>query len=93
VKLADQYFVYIVECRDGTYYTGYTHNIRARLKQHNSGKGGHYTSGRYPVTLAYIELCDSKRAAMRREYEIKKLKRHGREKLIQSAAKPEGLKK
>ncbi|HEX9609099.1 MAG TPA: GIY-YIG nuclease family protein [Candidatus Paceibacterota bacterium] len=81
------YVVYIVECNDGTYYTGYTNNIQKRLEEHNSGNGARYTSGRYPVLLMYSETCDSQGAALRREWEIKKLSRRKKEMLIKKGNK------
>ena len=75
-------YVYIVECRDGTYYTGWTTDPQERLKTHNSGKGAKYTRSRLPVRLVYLEACSSKEEAMKREYAIKHLRREQKEKLI-----------
>lgn len=63
--------VYILECGDGSLYTGYTNNIDRRLKQHQSGKGSKYTRARLPVTLVYLEYFISKEEAMKREWYIK----------------------
>jgi putative endonuclease len=68
-------FVYILRCADGTLYTGYTVDLDRRLKQHRNGNGGRYTHTRTPVELVYFERCDSRREAMRRELEIKRLPR------------------
>ncbi len=76
------YHVYILECRDGTLYTGWTANIEKRLKKHNSGKGAKYTRTRYPVILKYLENLASKREAMQRECYIKKLTREEKLELI-----------
>lgn len=76
------YYVYIVECSDGTYYTGYTNNIEERVKKHNQGKAARYTRGRVPVTLQYSESFSSRSRAMRREYEIKQLSRKEKELLL-----------
>lgn len=76
------YFVYIVKCRDETYYTGYTNNIEKRLKAHNEGKGAKYTRSRGPVELVYWESYEEKGDALSREYAIKKLTRKQKEKLI-----------
>jgi len=69
------FFVYLLECRDKTYYCGYTTDIKARLAMHNSGKGAKYTRGRLPVKLVYFERKKSKGAAMKREAEIKRMRR------------------
>ena len=69
-------YVYILKCRDGTLYTGYTNNLGKRLKAHNSEKGAKYTKGRTPVRLVYFEK------ALHREYIIKKMKRKKKLELI-----------
>ncbi|MCR4788661.1 MAG: GIY-YIG nuclease family protein [Lachnospiraceae bacterium] len=66
-----EYFVYILECIDGSLYTGYTNNLERRLKAHNDGKGARYTKARLPVRLLYSEAYDSKKEAMSREWHIK----------------------
>jgi putative endonuclease len=66
-------FCYIVECADGTYYTGWTTDPQRRELQHNRGRGAHYTSLRRPVKLVYIEPQPDRPSAMRRELQIKKL--------------------
>ncbi len=68
-------YVYIVECKDTTLYTGWTTDIQRRIKEHNEGKGAKYTRCRYPVVLKYYEEFDNKQEAMKREYEIKQLTR------------------
>ncbi|MGR6836895.1 GIY-YIG nuclease family protein [Syntrophomonas erecta] len=75
-------WVYIVECADGTYYTGYTENVENRLAVHNAGKASRYTRGRVPVKLVYMEQTATKSQALRREAEIKKMKRQQKQKLI-----------
>ncbi|MEG0014152.1 MAG: GIY-YIG nuclease family protein [Cellulosilyticaceae bacterium] len=77
------YYTYIVECKDKTYYTGYTCNIEKRIKAHNEGKGAKYTRCRVPVHLVYIEESQTKSEAMKREYAIKQLSRKQKEILIQ----------
>lgn len=69
------WYLYIVECRDGTLYTGITDDIPRRMEQHNSGKGSKYTRGRGPVQLRYQETCASHSDALRREIQIKGLSR------------------
>ncbi len=76
-------YTYIVECSDGTYYTGWTNNLEKRMKAHNSGKGCKYTHARYPVKLVYYEEFDIKQEAQKREFAIKKLSRKQKEELIQ----------
>ena len=77
------YYVYIVECSDGTYYCGYTNNLDSRIKGHNFLKtGARYTKSRRPVKLKYSEKLQSKTLAMRREIEIKKLTRKEKEALV-----------
>lgn len=78
-----QWCVYILECRDGTLYTGITDDLQRRLKAHESGKGAKYTRGRGPLTLRYQESCEDHSAALRREWQIKHLKRCDKIKLIQ----------
>ena len=75
-------YTYILECKDGSYYTGWTNNLEKRLKEHNEGKGAKYTKARKPVRLLYFEEFDSKEDAMKREYAIKQMKRKEKEKLI-----------
>ena len=77
-------YTYILECKDGTYYTGWTNQLEKRIKEHNEGKGAKYTKARRPVTLIYYEVFDSKSEAMKREYEIKQMSRSEKSKLIQT---------
>lgn len=77
-------YVYIVECSDGTFYTGWTNNLERRIEQHSNGTGAKYTRGRGPVKLVYYEEFDEKRDAMKREYEIKQYSRNDKLKLINS---------
>ena len=58
--------VYILQCRDGTLYTGITDNLPRRLAAHNGGKGAKYTRGRGPVVLVHQESCPDRSAALRR---------------------------
>ena len=67
-------FMYVLECADGTLYTGYTTNVERRLTTHNAGKGAKYTRARLPVTLLYQEEFPSKQEAMRAEALFKKRK-------------------
>ena len=67
------FYVYILLCMDGSFYTGYTKDLDARTKQHESGKGARYTKSHRPQRIAYVEMLDSRGKAMKREREIKKL--------------------
>ncbi len=82
------HWVYVLRCSDGSLYTGYTTDPTRRLAQHNAGRGSKYTRGRIPMTLAYTEEFRSKGAALKREYEIKRLSRSGKEALFSSAPEP-----
>ena len=81
-------FVYMVECCDSTYYTGWTNDVAARVVAHNAGCGARYTRGRGPVRLVYLEECPDKSTAQRREREIKQLSRQGKQRLIQGWSSP-----
>ena len=74
--------LYIVNCADGSLYTGITNNLERRLKQHNSGKGAWYTSFKRPVRLAYKKKCKDKSQALKREIAIKKLPREEKLRLV-----------
>ncbi len=75
-------YTYILECKDGTYYTGWTNNLDKRLKDHNDGKGAKYTKARIPVALIYYEEFQTKEEAMSREYAIKRMTRSEKSKLV-----------
>ena len=64
-----------MECKDQSLYTGITNNLQKRIIAHNSGKGAKYTKARLPVKLVYKESYKTKGASLKREFEIKKLKR------------------
>ena len=66
-------YTYMLLCADGSFYTGWTSDLQARLQSHNSGHGSKYTRSRLPVRLVYWEEYAEKNAAMRREAAIKKL--------------------
>ena len=76
-------YCYILECVDGTYYTGWTTDPERRVKQHNKGIGARYTKTRRPVRLVYLEEQQNRTDAMRRELAIKKLKRVQKSKLVE----------
>lgn len=75
-------FCYIVECADGTYYTGWAVDPEKRLKVHNSGRGAKYTKTRLPVRLVYVEEQPDRVTAMKRERAIKKMTREKKQKLF-----------
>lgn len=77
-----KYFIYVMECSDGSLYTGITNDTEKRLKVHNSGKGAKYTRGRLPVKIVYREEVQTKGEALSRERQIKKLKREDKLELI-----------
>ena len=79
------HYVYMLECSDGSLYTGYTTNVDKRLDIHNRGKGAKFTRSRLPCKLVYVEVYTSKQEAMSREWHIKhKLSRKDKLQLIQT---------
>ena len=77
-----KFYVYIVECKDKTYYTGYTNDLEKRIERHNKGLASKYTRARLPVTVAWSKVCKNQRFAMRMELTIKKLTREDKQQLI-----------
>ena len=77
------YFCYILECSDGTFYTGWSTDPQRRERQHNAGRGARYTRDRRPVRLVYVEELPDKPSALRRELKIKRLPREKKLKLIE----------
>lgn len=80
-------YTYILECADGSLYTGWTNHLKERVLTHNRGKGAKYTRTRRPVTLVYYEEFSTKEAAMSREWQIKQLSRAQKLKLIHQEEK------
>jgi len=76
------YFCYILECADGSYYTGWSTDPARREQQHNAGRGARYTRTRRPVKLVYVEEQVDKVSVMRRERQIKEMTRARKEALI-----------
>lgn len=76
-------YTYIVECGDGSLYTGWTNHLEERMRSHNEGKGAKYTRSRLPVRLVYYEEYATKQEAMKREYAIKQLARNDKLRLIE----------
>lgn len=77
-------FCYLLECADGTYYTGWTTDPRRRARQHNAGRGARYTATRRPVRLVYVETQPDRSSAMRRERKMKTLSHAQKRGLIDS---------
>ena len=75
-------YCYIVECADGTYYTGWAIDPEKRVAMHNKGRGARYTRTRVPVRLVYVEELPDRISAMKREIAIKRMKRERKSKLI-----------
>jgi len=82
------WYLYIVECRDGTFYTGITTDIKKRIDAHNSGRGAKYTRGRGPVKLMHLRRYTDRSAASKSEHKIKKLKRGKKLRIINDFALP-----
>ena len=83
-----QAYTYIVECADGSLYTGWTYDLNKRMESHNSGRGAKYTRSRLPVRLVYYEIMRNKVEATRREYAIKHLTRRDKLMLVESKDNP-----
>lgn len=80
--MEDTAYTYIVECRDGSLYTGWTKELEDRMRCHNTGKGAKYTRSRLPVRLVYYEVFDTRQEAMKREYAIKQMTRQDKLRLL-----------
>ena len=78
------WYVYIVRCRDGTYYTGCANDVCRRIDRHNRGLGAKYVRGRAPVRVVYSQAYGSRGDALRAEILIKKLTRKDKEQLIRT---------
>lgn len=74
-QAGEGFYIYMVECADGSLYTGWTTDPERRVKEHNAGRGALYTRWRRPVQLRYLEEVPDRSTAQRREYTIKKLPR------------------
>ncbi len=77
-------YCYMLECADGTFYTGWTTDPKRRTEAHNAGRGARYTRSRRPVRLVYVEPKRTRRAAMRRERAIKRMPRSRKKRLVAS---------
>jgi len=83
MKKSGHFTVYILKCSDGSLYSGYTNDLDKRIKTHNEGKGAKYTRGRLPVEVVWQKNFKYLRCALKKEFELKKLKKPQKEKLIQ----------
>ncbi|MFC2948812.1 GIY-YIG nuclease family protein [Virgibacillus sediminis] len=79
-----EHTVYMLKCKDNSLYTGYTNNLKNRLRMHEEGKGAKYTKGRGPFQVVYTDTFTAKEAALREEYRIKQLTRKEKLKLIRN---------
>jgi putative endonuclease len=82
IRRRGEYFVYIVKCKKGTYYTGYTNNLNKRIKRHNLGQGAKYLRGKLPVKLVFALKYRNYKNALNQERSIKKLTRPQKKKMI-----------
>ena len=73
----------MLECKDGSYYAGYTNNLERRVRLHNEGKGAKSTRAKRPVRCIYFEEFETKSAAMQAEYQFKQLTRDAKERYIE----------
>jgi putative endonuclease len=79
------YFLYILECADGSLYTGITTDVDRRFREHLLGKGGHYTRSHGALKIVYREPCGDRSSALKREAAVKKLSRKNKEFLIHTS--------
>ena len=83
------YYVYILRCKTGQLYTGYTNNVKRRISEHDKGTASRFTRSRLPVDLVYKEKCRNRTYAMQRELQIKKMARVKKMKLIILKSQPQ----
>lgn len=86
----DTFFVYVVRCRRGTFYTGYTTDVVRRVREHNQGRGGRYTRSHGPVELVAVWSFPTRAAALRAEHAFKRLPRPRKVALIASSGAMRG---
>ncbi len=87
INHSKRWYLYMVQCSDGTLYTGITNDLPRRISEHNSGTASRYTRSRLPVKLVYRESCRNKSSALKKEYRIKSLSREEKGEYIKSRAK------
>ncbi len=78
------YYVYILLCKDGSYYTGYAEDVNNRIERHKKGQGSRYTRIHEPEKIVYKERFESRREAMKREREVKSLTHKDKQRLANS---------
>lgn len=83
----ESYFVYLLLCDDGSYYTGYTNNVASRFERHKKGYGARYTRLRRPEKVVHVEEFRTRGAAIRRELQIKSLNHKEKQELVSSGSK------
>ena len=86
-KGGESYFVYLLLCDDGSYYTGYTNNVTLRFERHKKGYGARYTRIRRPKKVVYVEEFRTRGAAIRRELQIKSLSHREKHELVSIGAR------
>ena len=79
-----QWFVYMLECADGSLYTGISNDLARRIESHNAGKGAKYTRSRLPVKLVYSEAAPDKSEALKKEIKMKQMSRKDKLELIRT---------
>lgn len=84
--MENNHYFYVLKCRDGSFYGGYTNNLRRRIEMHNSGKGAKYTRGRTPVELLYHQVFSNKSDALKAEWEFKSWSRKKKEQFLSKEA-------
>ncbi len=77
-----KYFLYILTCSDGSLYTGITNNVEKRMQTHRKGKGSKYVRAHMPFVLSYVEECENKSIALKRELLIKGMNRQQKKELV-----------
>ncbi|HXZ90815.1 MAG TPA: GIY-YIG nuclease family protein [Candidatus Dormibacteraeota bacterium] len=85
MKKTNSYYVYILLCDNGSYYTGYSNSPTHRLADHLKGKGAKYTRMHRPRKIVYLQRHRTRRAAMMGEHRIKTLTHEGKRRLIENA--------
>ncbi len=76
------YYVYVLLCKDGSYYTGHAKNVKHRIEQHKKGQGARYTRMHEPAKIVYVEEFNSRSDAMKREREIKSFSHSKKQRLV-----------
>ncbi len=80
----DDWYLYIIECKNGELYVGISNDVKRRVGKHNTGKACRYTKYRHPVRLLYSEFCGNVSSARRRENEMKRFPREKKLEIVHS---------